>query len=254
MMLQMRIHGIKTCFYGIEINPIKRKNSMFMWKLNSFVVDFIGTRNRQTAELLLNCGCASQKVLESSDVTFSLDDLCENHNHAATSDKIMLWCPNNLFRATEMQRLETRRRYDLICKQLAELCDSYPEYNHLFLPFHPGFDVQYINDIVSNIKVSTYKICNTANMDPIEIRHIFESAAVCVCGRFHSVVFSLFYGKPFFAISYSPKTSSILKELGMTSRYVEYGIRESNFFYKEFDLDMNDAKRKLNLVINSFFP
>ena len=55
--------------------------------------------------------------------------------------------------------------------------------------------------------------------------------------RYHSVLFALYNSKDFTAISYSPKTSELLRECDLYDYCIEFGIRSSNFFYKEFDID-----------------
>lgn len=246
-----KIMGTKICIYGIEINPIKKISSKIIWRIISVFADFISTRNQQTADLLISCGCSSKKIIESSDCTFSYLDVSEINNETESLNNIILWAPNNLFRESELKQKAIQHRYDLICSELALLCDSYPSYKHIFLPFYPQYDIPYIRDITNKIKKSSFEIVDINHMNALEKRSLFKKANMTICGRFHSIIFSLFYGIPFFAISYSPKTSSLLTELGLDENYVEYGIRESNFFYKAFDLDYLQAEKKIDNIIQN---
>lgn len=67
--------------------------------------------------------------------------------------------------------------------------------------------------------------------------------------RFHSVAFSIYNNSSFITISYSPKTTRLLKELNIDN-YVEYGIRDSQFFFKEFDLDEKKLVEMINCELN----
>lgn len=239
----------KIVFYGIEINPIKQEETKRLWKQMIDLADFAILRNKQTYDLLCDCGCDLSKLIHSSDVTFAYPD--NNKACRTNSEKVMLWAPNCLFTAEEMKRKDIQQRYALICRQIAETCDSYPEYRHIFLPFHPQFDIPYIKDITAQIKKSVYEIYDIVGKSPLQLRALFNTADFCMCFRFHSVVFSLFYGKPFFAISYSPKTTELLNEVGLADCYEEYGIRTQDFFGKIFDLNEDVFRKKLQNVIEN---
>ena len=74
----------------------------------------------------------------------------------------------------------------------------------------------------------------------------FKYAEEAVVMRFHGVQFALFYGTPFVAVSYSPKTTNVLKEFGLSGMYVEYGIRENSCFKEEFDISEEKWKKLIN--------
>ena len=67
--------------------------------------------------------------------------------------------------------------------------------------------------------------------------------------RFHSVMFSIYNGQAGVFISYSDKTSNVIRMMGLEDYLVEYGIRNSADFYKEFDLDM----QRVNQVMDNIF-
>lgn len=246
LVVAAKLTGVRSCLYGIEINPIKKGISKFLWRLIISFTDFIVTRNQQTAQLLKECGCPSKKIIKSSDCTFAYPDAINGEK----ASNIILWAPNSLFRKSELENKDVKARYERICDEFAYICDRFSSYKHVFLPFHPEFDEPYIKDITNRIKLSKYEIVDVQNMSVVEKRALFKHSEMCLCGRFHSIVFSLFYGIPFFAVSYSPKTSCLLKELGLTENYVEYGIRETNFFYEVFDLDFELTLRKIDLIIS----
>lgn len=120
----------------------------------------------------------------------------------------------------------------------------------VFLPFYSGSDIKLINDIVVGLNGFTTNVIDTDF--PIGYkRMLFRQAKYVIAMRFHSVLFSLYYATPFIAISYSGKTSSIMKENGISDHMVEFGIRSNQFFYKEFDLDQGVLEDKVNESIDS---
>ena len=59
--------------------------------------------------------------------------------------------------------------------------------------------------------------------------------------RFHSVMFSIYYALPGVFISYSDKTSDVLRDVGLEDHFIEYGIKSDEDFCREFDLDEDKA-------------
>lgn len=77
-----------------------------------------------------------------------------------------------------------------------------------------------IRDIVNGTDIN-YKVIELES--PIgEKRLLFKYAKQAVVMRFHGVQFALYYGTSFRAVSYSPKTTDSLNELGLNDRYVEF--------------------------------
>ena len=108
-----------------------------------------------------------------------------------------------------------------------------------------------IRDIEKWLTIDYQVIDDINNMLFDKKRQVFKSAKFAVCMRFHSVVFSLYSGIPFCAISYSPKTTNILSEYGLENSFVEYGITSSQFFYREFDLDFDKFKHLIDEQLSS---
>ncbi|KVE75558.1 hypothetical protein WI98_12405 [Burkholderia vietnamiensis] len=51
-----------------------------------------------------------------------------------------------------------------------------------------------------------------------DVRSIIAGASVFLGSRFHSCIFGLLAGRPLVALSYLPKTSGIMSDLGLSSR------------------------------------
>lgn len=120
---------------------------------------------------------------------------------------------------------------------------------NVFLPFYYDMDMKLIKDLVERLKLP-YVICDSSKALTLgEKRALFRFSNCNICMRFHSVMFSIYNGQAGVFISYSDKTSNVIRLLGLEDFLVEYGIRNSADFYKEFDLDM----KKVNQVMDNVF-
>lgn len=236
------LNKTKVGFYGIEINSISKKSSKFLWKRILNKVDFVYARNDATVNLLKNLNSKNKRIDNYCDLTFSLVTKSEktgsmNEEYDFLNEDYIIWGLAMPWKEEELSLEKYAIRYNLFLNQIAKLCNNYNNLTHVFLPFFERTDSKLIRDVVAHLNVK-YRICT--DVPRYERRFLFKKSKFAVCMRFHSVLFSMYNEIPFAAISYAPKTSRILDECGLTENYVEFGIRNTQFFYKEFDLD--DAK------------
>lgn len=239
------IFGTKICMYGIDIDSLRKPEYIEQWKKATSFVDFIVARNSYCAESLRGISHKAEKIIPGVDLThgfyteeertFKRENLLMRHN---LDEKYMMWAVAMPWNKNELQNPEIKKRYDRLCSQFRHLLLGLKDLQHVFLPYFSGTDIDMINDIVCNTDIH-YQIidCNCALG---EKRLLFKYAEKAVVMRFHGVQFALFHGTPFIAISYSPKTTNILDELGLQNQYVEYGIRKESCFMREFDISDTD--------------
>lgn len=253
-----RMSGVKVCMYGIEINPVHKRINRFMWKKIINNTDFIATRNFSTKAFLDSV--REKNNIAFSDVTFLLKDpdkydaqlVCQKNGIQGDYE---LWCPAIPWTETELKDEKYRIRYRKICEQFARLLEHSNYENIVFLPFYGGGvqgDSTFIKDILvlSPAKKNYIVIDDSQHLSFYEKRMMFQNAKKCLCMRYHSVLFALYFSDPFIAVSYSPKTSLLLHEIGLEDIMIEFGIRNSDFFYKEFDMDYDELlDRYLNCEI-----
>ena len=134
----------------------------------------------------------------------------------------------------ELEQEHYKKRYCKLIMQIVSTINK-SEIMPVFVPFYDENDNKLIKDIVKKLN-RNYVICDQ-NYLVEEKRQVFLHAKKCFCMRYHSVLFALYNSKNFIAISYSPKTSELLKEYGLYDYCIEFGIRSTNFFYKEFDME-----------------
>lgn len=242
----------KVCMYGIDINSISREENKEIWREISKNVDFIICRNLLTYSMLRELGC--RNIYKSSDITFSAESKTERQNTLTCLDKIgcekenyILWAiPMPWFDSEYKEELHGKRYRKLVSDIQAVINQDYSKgYKHVFLPFYYDMDMKIISDIVKGINVE-YSICDKAKGITLEEkRQLFRLAKASVCMRFHGAMFSLYHQTPVAVISYSNKTSDVMKEYGLQEDLIEYGIRKNADFYSEFDLQFE----RLNKIV-----
>lgn len=239
--LYAKIYKVKIAIYGVEFNSFHKLFNIWIWKIIFKNVDLISVRNKNNAEMLKNIKI--KNVHESSDVTFSLATQLELNGFDSRFIKeridgpYIIWALGMPWRKEELANPNVKNRYNKLCKMLINNINRFPHLEHVILPFFRDMDEDFANDICSRLEVKYTVFHDNDIYDIDEKRYIFQNAVMAVCMRFHSVIFSLYNAIPFCAISYSPKTSNVLEEVGMEDRMVTFGIRKEDFFYKEFDVD-----------------
>jgi len=118
----------------------------------------------------------------------------------------------------ELQEPKILKRYNRLCAQFRHFILKYQKAQNVFLPFLKGVEIEKIMDIVRGTDIN-YKIVGL-DFTLGEKLLLFKYARQAIVMRFHGVQFALFHRTPFLAISYFPKTSNILTELGLDGRYV----------------------------------
>lgn len=246
-----KIFNTDVCLYGIELTNIRNKKAKYLWKKLIAKVDWINTRTSASYNMLVKMAREenSNKIEFSPDVTFAISDLevkqIQNSNYIC-EEEYVLWALAMPWNIDEMENVHYGERYCKFINDLykiyEEIKKEYPKSVQVFIPFLKNRDDIVIRDLVSK-GVTNFEIYEGGVYN---IREIFAHAQLAVCMRFHSVIFSLYEHCRFVAISYSPKTTNTLKENNITG-YVEFGIRDSGYFYKEFDLDVDKIKKCIKL-------
>lgn len=244
-----RLLGTHCILYGIELTFVRNDLTKKIWRKIIQKTDWIITRNRKSKELL-NDISVSNKVKAYSDITFSITDSeINDFRNSTLSNKIetryIIWALAMPWSEDELQKNHYIKRYEALVSALVELSmeldKKYPSVTHLFIPFYQKNDVKLAHDIISMRKQFNAYLYKEHWLD---IRPLFAHAEFAVCMRFHSVLFALYEMCDFVAISYSPKTTDLLEEIGCPL-YTEFGIREKSYFYKEIDLDINEYINKM---------
>lgn len=224
----------KVCIYGVDIVKIKKKSTKRLWKKIIKNIDFLISRDKETKDALSFINQDLQrKIFASSDITFCLDD---DINEVKRENNSILWALASPFSPEELQTENYKLRYKLLKKNIIDCILKYPYYEHEFLPFYYDNDISLIKEIVSEIP-SSIKVKILEYDDSSNKRTLFKDRKLCICMRFHSVVFALYERVNFVSISYAPKIERLLKSVGLSNLFVMYGVRENDNYGVELDLD-----------------
>lgn len=258
-MILYKVIGIKTAILGIDLCIINKKISKFIWKKIIRNTKYVCMRNKYSYNLLRDI-FNSSNLLYASDLTFSFLTRFEIHDNLLKEYEVkkgiynknyIIWVVANPWNEFEMKEKHFQDRYNLLKKQIISLYEKYSGNEHLniFIPFFGKRDMEFINDLINNVKIKPI-ICYEYENIAIK-RALFKHANACISMRFHGIAFSLFHGIPVAAISYSPKISELMKENNLENYYCEYGIRTSETFFEEFDLDYDKFEIICEKVVNS---
>lgn len=235
--------GAKICFYGIDINSINEPTNIEAWKGILDEADLFIVRNSKTKYLL--DGLKNNNVIKSSDITFGLITPDEKKLSRSVLHKLGLKDQEYILWAIPMEFTEGRNstRYSKFITSLQSLANKsmFHNYVHVFLPFNYNKDLELLEDISKGIDGKSIICDNSFPLSIEEKRILFKYARSGVFMRFHSVMFSIYYALPGVFISYSDKTSDVLKEVDLEDYFIEYGIKSDEDFYREFDLDEEKA-------------
>lgn len=252
----------KVLFFGVEVNELKSEWPKEYWRY--FIRNSYGiiTRNAQSVRMLSDImQDNSDKLYESADVTLAFKTLEETNEENRIADKVLpdsgflLLALAQPWTDAEMTETHFKNRYDKFVSQIVNVVNTQMRggggySSAVFLPFYGGSDIKLIKDIVTGLSEFAVKVIDPDF--PIGYkRMLFKQAKHVIAMRFHSVLFSLYYATPFTAISYSGKTSDLMKENGISEHMVEFGIRDNQFFYKEFDLDQEVLEAIINENLDS---
>lgn len=253
------LSATKTCLYGIDIDSLKEKNYITEWKKVLSKVDFIETRNKECADRLRFLFGNGSKIKNGVDITHAFfteeeekaDDKKEFLSEHNLLDNYVIWAIAMPWNRIELENPEIRTRYEKLCGQFCSILEGFSMFQHVFLPFYEDSDIYMVHSLVDESSVN-YKIIDY-NIPLGEKRLLFKYAKQAVVMRFHGIQFALFHCTPFMAVSYSPKATNILNELGLQDLYVEFGIRKNSCFMKVFDIDDTDfEKLKSNLMSHMY--
>lgn len=246
-------YGCKVAIHGVEVNSINKTINKLIWKKILNNIDYFYTRNNRTFQMLSDFS-ENSNIYYGSDVTFSLQDHCIL-NREISGNNIVLIAPAMPWSDLELKDRNVYLRYCKLCRQFANLVISLIENGNTcrFIPFYYKRDNIFIDDILKLIDLSYKSECKVLDIRNIDIANrnrIFSDVNFVVAMRYHSVLFSIFYEKPFLAISYSPKTTALMLENNL-SNYIEFGIRSKDFFYTTFDLDEDELIMLVNRLIEN---
>lgn len=243
--------GTKICFYGIDINSINEPANKEAWKGILDEADLFIVRNSKTKYLL--DGLKKNDVIKSSDITFGLITPDEKVSSRKPLDKLGIKDKKYILWAIPMEFPDGKNsvRYNKFIESLQSFANKsmFRNYLHVFLPFNYNKDIGLLEDISKGLDAESIICDDSFSLSIEDKRMLFKYARSGVFMRFHSVMFSIYHAVPGIFISYSDKTSDVLREVELVDYFTEYGIKPDEDFYREFDLNEDRMISMANLII-----
>ena len=213
-----KLFRTSVVLYGIEVTEIRNTKTKNVWSKTLSKVDWVVTRTKHSKMILSDLTSnIKESILFSPDITFAIGDSDVRKYLKSTCKRnfdknYILWALAMPWSKEELKEERYQKRYYSFISTIIEVNKHieqlYPDCTNLLVPFlHPG-DKELAKDLIS----AGFNNAQIFDGDFTEIRSLFSRAKLAIDMRFHSVVFSLYENCPFVAISYSPKTTDILKD------------------------------------------
>jgi len=245
----------KIIIYSVGIDPIRYhlSRSLMMIFFNNFV-DEISTRDAESAEELKKSGIEHINIYADSAFLLPTDDdkAQELLNSVEISSKdiyvsVALAKPWNIGK----EKNQVARYEDFLegCVWIFnEFMKEHRDIHLLFIPFfYPG-DKEMAEIIRGRLEKSTHihlvDVCN----QPRVAKALIKNSSLLIGMRFHSIVFAVSAAVPVAAISYGPKSDSLLRRSDINKYSVRLGIRKNEFFKSTEDVDFKEFFYKINEV------
>ncbi|MCU8421638.1 polysaccharide pyruvyl transferase family protein [Vibrio vulnificus] len=239
-----RMFNKKIVFLGVGFNKLENPLTKKLFKWQTKKLEIAAVRDLLSYENITSL-VDSKKVVQTLDFAFfyPIDNKTVKENNSTKSICICLAQPWN----QDERKTKYKERYEKLCAEIrVTLKKNFPlEYDFYFVPFHNVSDVDFARDVVGDDEylISKSHIVSSETEMLNKIDYIVKSDFIFSM-RFHSSVLSIILRKPFVAISYDFKISSLLTRFGLTN-FQEIGIRNSEFFKREFDCDFYELERKI---------
>lgn len=150
-----------------------------------------------------------------------------------------LVCLANPYGENELSNDATKQRYCAFLSSLSKVIHTIKSAGFVveYMPFFHLSDEVLIEDLQQLMgtedKVLAYGVDYTVE----SVNRLFAKYDIGFCMRFHSILLSIKNSLPFISINYDYKSEMLLKEAGLEEYGVRYGIRKTQFFGEEIELD-----------------
>lgn len=246
----------KIVVYSVGVDPLINKLSRLLMRIFlNHCVSILSVRDTESALVLKKAGI-KKEIFVYYDPAFSLPNRDEDAERILRSVGISFDIPYMVIAIAKPWNLEKEpdkaERYASFlsgCSCVINMfMDAHPGLNVVFIPFFYPYDLEVALEIFKNINnKNTFHILYLKNKPKI-VKSIIGHSSIVLGMRYHSVVFSISTSTPLAAISYGPKIDSLLKKCSVIQYSERLGIRKSDFFKEEKDVDFGSLYNKLEEV------
>ena len=235
--------------FGVGVVPKtdKKSEKNFRYFLKGF--DYISVRDNTSKDYVNDL--LNTNIKNIGDLYFTKPLSTKQH----VRNNRLLVCLANPFNKKELSDAHYQNRIHKLIKQLSTLIESVSgTFDGVdFLPFYDIEDTNISKLVIKELDVGISVKILQRNVDfSLEnVDDIFSHYRIGICMRFHSIVLSIRNSLPMLPICYDYKSIELVKECGIESYCLTYGIRETEFFGKEFDIQTDEMIEKMGKVINN---
>ena len=206
LMKLAQFKGLKTIAYAQGIGPINTPWIRWLTKKILYKCDRISVRDQKSAQLLKSW---QVEYLIAPDPVWALPSKPITNLDLIPSPRIAinLRCHHSL----------TLERLEILAEAIAEL-QAKTKANILLVPFQKSQDLQVCEQVAQKLG-SNYQIIHLEN--PQQLKGLWSQIDMMIGMRLHSLIMAMSEKCPCFALSYDPKVTSLMREVGIEGYELE---------------------------------
>ena len=200
LMFLAQLKGLKTIAYAQGIGPIKTPLINWLTKIILQKCDRVSVRDKASAKLLEDWKI---KYLIAADPVWALPSKMNSNLDLLPYPRIAV----NL----RSHHLLTTDKIAVLAKALKQL-QKQIQANIILVPFQRSQDLSVCEEIAQQLS-SNYQIIYLEN--PQELKGLWQEIDMMIGMRLHSIIMAASEKCPCFALSYDPKVSNLMQEVGI---------------------------------------
>jgi len=223
-----QIFKMRTIFFAQGVGPVKNKLYRYLIKKVLKNVDYLSVRDENSKKFLISIGINEKNIEVIDDPVY------------ATKPAII----------KQRQNLETKKigvsvrdwgsnRYLKILSEFLNSLNKNEDLSITIIPFHEGKDIKISRKLFELLEAEVEIIEYTDNVK--QINDLYSSFDMFIGLRLHSLIFAAVNHIPFIGISYDPKVSSLIEEMGyqkeITTENISLEKLEESYYRIKDDKD-----------------
>lgn len=230
-----------TYIYSQTIGPFRGFGGILSSAISKFTLDrvtLITVREEGSYEFLKEFGVSRPKVILTAECVFLMPTLNKNETWQFLKNENIF--PNKkpkigiTIHHIYYNQYFTKEEYKNLMVQAADFLTAYLKADLIFIPMEmigkTGGDRPLAKEIIAKTKNSNSCYLLEKEYTPLQTASIIGAMDFFIGTKTHSIIFSLMNLIPTFSISYHPKSTAFMKQLGQH----EYAIDLKNFNLPEF--------------------
>jgi polysaccharide pyruvyl transferase CsaB len=229
----VRHHGGRSMIYAVGVDPIHRPQNTRLIQSIAGCVDIITVRDEVSKGFLVEAGVDPARVEVTADPALALQPVDEAstdlllRSEGVTPEGRPLVGISLTFNISEQEQ-------DMLATAADFLVDQHKA-AVLFIPFERHNDLPTATAV--SRKMRNESLVLSGEYGPREMKGIVSSLDMLIGMRYHSIVFAAGNCVPVVAISFSPKTNSMMERLGLEDRVLYTGWMARHTGTQEYTLD-----------------